>query len=292
MIRSMTGFGRSEYIDEDKKIAVEIKSVNHRYSDINIKMPRKFNQFEAAMRNVLKDYIIRGKVDIFVTYEDYAKSNLVVKYNKEIASEYIGYLEQMRGDFGLTEELKPTVIADFPEVFTLEEKSEIDSGLYTVIEKVLREAAEKFTEARALEGDNLKNDMLAKLSEMGKMVDTIEEMSPQLIEAYKEKLVGKVKEMIEAGSIDESRIAAEVVLYSDKICVDEEIVRLKSHIEAVKKILSEGGAVGRKLDFIVQEMNRESNTILSKSDSLAVTDIGIELKTGIEKIREQIQNIE
>ena len=292
MIRSMTGFGRSEYVDEDKKIAIEIKSVNHRYSDINIKMPRKFNQFEAAMRTVLKDYIERGKVDVFVTYEDYAKSNLVVKYNKVIAAEYIGHLEQMKQDFGLNEDFKPTVIADFPEVFSLEEKSEIDNSLYETIEKTLREAGENFSKARAVEGENLKNDMLAKLDEMAAMVDKIEEMSPTLIAEYKEKLTTKVKELIEAGSIDESRIAAEVVIYSDKICVDEEIVRLKSHIEGVKNILLGGGAVGRKLDFIVQEMNRESNTILSKSDSLAVTDIGIELKTCIEKIREQIQNLE
>ena len=286
MIRSMTGFGRSEYVDEDKKIAIEIKSVNHRYSDINIKMPRKFNQFEAAMRTVLKDYIERGKVDVFVTYEDYAKSNLVVKYNKEIAAEDIGHLEQLNEDF------KPTVIADFPEVFSLEEKSEIDNSLYETIEKTLREAGENFSKARAVEGENLKNDMLAKLDEMAAMVDKIEEMSPTLIAEYKEKLTTKVKELIEAGNIDESRIAAEVVIYSDKICVDEEIVRLKSHIEGVKNILLGGGAVGRKLDLIVQEMNRESNTILSKSDSLAVTDIGIELKTCIEKIREQIQNLE
>jgi uncharacterized protein (TIGR00255 family) len=292
MIRSMTGFGRSELLDENKKIVIEIKSVNHRYSDISIKMPRKFNQFEPAMRNVLKDYIVRGKVDVFVTYEDFAKSNLMVKYNKEIASEYINYLEQMRDDFGLKEELRPTVVADFPEVFSLEEKSEIDESLYKDIEKTLREAGESFSNARAMEGENLKNNLLIKLDEMSAMVNEIERMSPELIAAYKAKLSEKVKELIEAGAVDDQRIAAEVVIYSDKICVDEEIVRLKSHIDAVRKILNDGGDVGRKLDFIVQEMNRESNTILSKSDSLAVTDIGIEMKTCIEKIREQIQNLE
>ena len=292
MIRSMTGFGRSELLDENKKIVIEIKSVNHRYSDISIKMPRKFNQFEPAMRNVLKDYIVRGKVDVFVTYEDFAKSNLMVKYNKEIASEYINYLEQMRDDFGLKEELRPTVVADFPEVFSLEEKSEIDESLYKDIEKTLREAGESFSNARAMEGENLKNNLLIKLDEMSAMVNEIERMSPELIAAYKAKLSEKVKELIEAGAVDDQRIAAEVVIYSDKICVDEEIVRLKSHIDAVRKILNDGGDVGRKLDFIVQEMIRESNTILSKSDSLAVTDIGIEMKTCIEKIREQIQNLE
>ena len=167
MIRSMTGFGRSELLDENKKIVIEIKSVNHRYSDISIKMPRKFNQFEPAMRNVLKDYIVRGKVDVFVTYEDFAKSNLMVKYNKEIASEYINYLEQMRDDFGLKEELRPTVVADFPEVFSLEEKSEIDESLYKDIEKTLREAGESFSNARAMEGENLKKKVLPVIKDLG-----------------------------------------------------------------------------------------------------------------------------
>ena len=196
MIRSMTGFGRSELLDENKKIVIEIKSVNHRYSDISIKMPRKFNQFEPAMRNVLKDYIVRGKVDVFVTYEDFAKSNLMVKYNKEIASEYINYLEQMRDDFGLKEELRPTVVADFPEVFSLEEKSEIDESLYKDIEKTLREAGESFSNARAMEGENLKNNLLIKLDEMSAMVNEIERMSPELIAAYKAKLSEKVKELV------------------------------------------------------------------------------------------------
>ena len=204
----MTGFGRSEYVDEDKKIAIEIKSVNHRYSDINIKMPRKFNQFEAAMRTVLKDYIERGKVDVFVTYEDYAKSNLVVKYNKVIAAEYIGHLEQMKQDFGLNEDFKPTVIADFPEVFSLEEKSEIDNSLYETIEKTLREAGENFSKARAVEGENLKNDMLAKLDEMAAMVDKIEEMSPTLIAEYREKLTTNVKELIEEGCLLQGNITS------------------------------------------------------------------------------------
>ena len=198
----------------------------------------------------------------------------------------------MRDDFGLKEELKPTVVADFPEVFSLEEKADIDVSLYEDIEKTLREAGESFSNARAMEGENLKNNLLIKLDEMSAMVNEIERMSPELIAAYKAKLSEKVKELIESGAVDEQRIAAEVVIYSDKICVDEEIVRLKSHIDAVRKILNDGGDVGRKLDFIVQEMNRESNTILSKSDSLAVTDIGIEMKTSIEKIREQIQNLE
>lgn len=292
MIKSMTGFGRSEIINEERKIIIEMKSVNHRYSDINIKMPKKLNCFEAAMRNRLKKYIQRGKVDIFITYEDYSKSKMAVKYNKDLATEYVAYLNQIRTDFGLYEELKPTVIARFPEVFSLEEQSENNEEIYEFIEKALDEAGERFVESRITEGENLKKDLLEKLDSMAKLVAEIEAISPQLIADYKQKLTDKIAELLGDSNIDESRIATEVTIYADKICVDEEIVRLKSHIEAVRNILTEGGAVGRKLDFIVQEMNREANTILSKSGSLSVTDIGINLKTDIEKIREQIQNIE
>lgn len=292
MIKSMTGFGRSEIIDEERKIIIEMKSVNHRYSDISIKMPKKLNCFEAAIRNHLKNYIQRGKVDIYITYEDYSRSKMTVKYNKELAAEYVGYLNQIRTDFGLYEELKPTIVARFPEVFTLEEQSGIDDEIYGFIENALDEAAGRFVESRLAEGENLKKDLLEKLDGMSVLVSKIEAVSPQLIADYKKKLTDKIEELLGDSNVDETRIATEVTIYADKICVDEEIVRLKSHIDGVKKILTEGGAVGRKLDFIVQEMNREANTILSKSGSLAVTDIGINLKTDIEKIREQIQNIE
>lgn len=292
MIKSMTGFGRSEIINEERKIIIEMKSVNHRYSDISIKMPKKLNCFEANMRTCLKKYIQRGKVDVYITYEEYGTSKKNVKYNKELAAEYVGYLNQIGADFGLVEELKPTVIARFPEVFSLEEQSEDNDEIYGFIEKALDEAGKRFVESRIMEGENLKKDLLDKLSHMSSLVAEIEAISPQLISEYKAKLTEKIEDLLTDNNIDDNRIAMEVTIYADKICVDEEIVRLKSHIDAVAKILTEGGAVGRKLDFIVQEMNREANTILSKSGSLSVTDIGIDLKTNIEKIREQIQNIE
>ena len=292
MIRSMTGFGRSETVDDEKKIIIEMKSVNHRYSDFTIKMPRRFNRYEAEMRNVLKENIERGKVDVFITFESLKKSNFSVRYNRDIATEYFNYLSDMRQDFKLTEDFKPTVLARFPEVLTLEEDFDADDELYPDLEKTLRDAIANFTKAREVEGENLKNDMLAKLSRMSELVAIIEEMSPRIIEEYKQKLTQKISELMGDNQVDEARVMTEVTIYADKIAVDEEITRLKSHVSSCQNILNEGGAVGRKMDFIIQEMNREANTILSKSDSLKGTDIGIELKTIIEKIREQVQNIE
>ena len=293
MIQSMTGFGRAELIDEKRKLIVEMKSVNHRYADITIKMPRRLNRFEAAVRNVLKDYISRGKVDIFITYENLAEAEVAVRYNRDIAAEYVKYFREMSEEFALQEELKPTAIGRFPEVFSLEESSEEnDDELYSCLEQVVRKAGEQFAQARAAEGENLKKDLLDKIEDMRKLVDRIEELSPKILEDYKTRLREKLDEFIQRNDVEESRIAAEVTIFADKICVDEEMVRLRSHVDAVRSILEEDGAVGRKLDFIVQEMNREANTTLSKAGSLDVTDIGIEMKTLIEKIREQIQNLE
>ena len=292
MIKSMTGFGRSEMINEDRKIVVEIKAVNHRYCDMNVKLPKKLNYFETTIRNFLKEYIQRGKVDVFIVYEDYTKSNVCVKYNKEIAAEYVAHLNSMVDDFGLVSDLKPSVIGRFPEVFSLEEKAEDEEVIWEYLKSSIEEAAVKFVESRITEGENLKNDLISKLDDMLEMVGFIEAKSPEIIAEYKKKLTDKIAELTANAQIDESRIATEVTIFADKVCVDEEIVRLKSHIESTKAILIEGGSVGRKLDFIAQEMNREANTILSKSNSLQISDVGINLKTEIEKVREQIQNIE
>lgn len=288
----MTGFGRSEMVNEDKKIVVEIKAVNHRYCDMNVKLPKKLNYFESTIRTSLKDYINRGKVDVYITYEDYTKSNFCVKYNKEVANEYVSYMKEMVADFGVRDDLTATALGRFPEVFSLEEQSDNQELIWEGLETVIKDAAEKFVNSRIVEGENLKNDLINKLDNMLEMVGFIEEKSPQIIAEYKQKLIEKIDELAVNTQIDESRIAMEVTLFADKVCVDEEIVRLKSHIEGTKKILNDGGSVGRKLDFIVQEMNREANTILSKSNSLEVSDVGINLKTEIEKVREQIQNIE
>lgn len=292
MIKSMTGFGRAEVMEENRKFTVEIKSVNHRYFDVNIKMPKKLGFFESAIRNLLKEYMQRGKVDVFITYEDYNENNVALKYNEEIAREYLTHLNAMAEQFDLQNDITVGKLSKYPEVFTMEEQDVDEKELWSVLEKALRQACEQFVASRIAEGENLKKDLVEKLDEMLKNVDFIEERSPQILSDYRSRLEAKVKELLEDTQIDDGRIAAEVTIYADKICVDEETVRLRSHIQGTKDALEEGGSIGRKLDFIAQEMNREANTILSKANDLAISDTGIELKTNIEKVREQIQNIE
>lgn len=292
MINSMTGFGRYEAVRDKMKIAVEMKAVNHRYLDINIKIPKKLSNFESAIRTILKEYIHRGKVDVFVTYEDFSETTSALQYNEALAGEYLKYMRHMAETFHLHDDVSASVLARFPDVFVMEEQDADETELKEILEEAVHGAAVQFVESRTKEGENLKNDLMAKLDEMLAGVAFIETQSPQIIAQYREKLKAKVRELLEDKQLDDSRIAAEVTIFADKICVDEELVRLRSHIEAVKKELTVGGSVGRKLDFIAQEMNREANTILSKSSDLAVSDTGIELKTSIEKVREQIQNIE
>ncbi len=288
----MTGFGRAEYLDEKRKITAEIKAVNHRYLDCSIKMPKKLGFFEASIRTLLKEYIQRGKVDIFITYEDYTGSNYNLKYNADMARAYMTYLAQMAEEFGIENDVRVSTLSRYPEVFSLEEENADEDEIWSDLEKVIREAASSFVDARIKEGENLKRDLCEKLDTMLTYVDEIEKRAPEIIEAYKKDLCDKVSELLADGRIDDQRILGEVTLYADKICVDEEIVRLRSHISTSRDILGEGGSVGRKLDFIAQEMNREANTILSKSSDLLTSDIAINLKTDIEKVREQIQNIE
>ena len=292
MVKSITGFGRSERVTDAYKIVVEMKSVNHRFCDINIKLPKKISFFETNIRTYLKKYIERGKVDVFITYEDFSDDNVKLKYNKDVAEKYMGYFEEMSKDFGIENSITPAQLGGFHDVFTVEEQAVDQDELWKIIETSLDEAAKMFVQSRITEGENLKKDMIDKLDGMRAAVDYIEEISPELVEEYRRKLTDKITEVIDNPVIDENRIATEVVIYADKICVDEETVRLKSHISSTKKILEDGGSVGRKLDFIAQEMNREANTILSKANSLDVSDKAIQLKTDIEKVREQIQNLE
>ena len=292
MIKSMTGFGRHEMVTDECKISVEIKAVNHRYLDLGIKMPKKFNYFEASMRTLLKDHIQRGKVDIFVTYEDYTDAKVFLKYNRSLAQEYMDSFKKMSDDFGIDNDVKVSMLARCPEVLTMEEVPEDEEHMWELLKDALLKACEGFVESRIREGENLKNDLIGKLDYMLELVDFIEERSPIIMKDYRERLENKVKELLEDKQIDDARIATEVTIFADKICVDEETVRLRSHIKATKDALEAGGSIGRKLDFIAQEMNREANTILSKANDLEISDTGINLKTDIEKVREQIQNIE
>ncbi|MEH2948414.1 YicC/YloC family endoribonuclease [Sporofaciens sp. JLR.KK001] len=293
MIKSMTGFGRCEVSEGERKFTVEMKGVNHRYLDVNIRMPKKLNFFETAIRNLLKQSIQRGKVDIFITYEDLSENQMSLKYNEKLAGEYMDYFSQMEESFSLDNDIRVSTLLRCPEVLTMGEQAVDDEELWNGLKKALEGATSQFVESRTLEGEHLRNDIIKKLDGMLDLVGYIEERAPKIIAQYREKLENKVRELLSDTQIEEGRIAAEVVIFADKICTDEEVVRLRSHVVHMKETLkSEENGIGRKLDFIAQEMNREANTILSKANDLEVSNVGIDLKTEIEKVREQIQNIE
>ena len=293
MIKSMTGFGRCEYAKGERRFVVEMKGVNHRYLDVNIRMPKKLNFFETAIRNLLKQSVQRGKVDIFISYEDLSESQVALKYNETMAGEYLRYFHEMEESFGLENDIRVSTLSRCPEVLTMEEQAVDEEELWNELKQALDGAISQFVETRGTEGENLKKDLIEKLDGMVKLADQIEERSPQILSEYRQKLETKVKELLADTQIEEGRIAAEVVMFADKICTDEEVVRLRSHILHMKETLqSDESGIGRKLDFIAQEMNREANTILSKANDLETSNIGIDLKTEIEKVREQIQNIE
>lgn len=289
----MTGFGRCEVSEGDRKFTVEMKGVNHRYLDANIRMPKKLNFFDSAIRTVLKQYVTRGKVDIFITYEDLTENQVALKYNESLAKEYLDAFKKMEETFGLENDIRVSTVSRCPEVLTMEEQSADEDELWKGLKKALEGALKQFVETRGIEGENLKNDIIAKLDGMSEKVACIEVRSPEIVTEYRAKLEEKVKELLADTQMDEGRIAAEVVIFADKICTDEEVVRLKSHIAHMKETFAtEENGIGRKLDFIAQEMNREANTILSKANDIEVSNYAIDLKTEIEKVREQIQNIE
>ncbi|MDE7307984.1 MAG: YicC family protein [Lachnospiraceae bacterium] len=302
MIKSMTGFGRYERTEDGRRLTIEIKSVNHRYFDAAIKLSRSFCAFENNLRNILKKYAVRGKIDVFVSYEDMGSTNVSLKFNKALAEEYLECFREME-KLGLKNDITVASLSKFPEVLTMQDSRIDEEEMRIFFEQTMERACELFVESRIREGENLRKDILKKLEGMMIHVTFIEERFPRILEEYRQKLKDKMGELLENSQIDEARIATELVLFADKICVDEEIVRLKSHISAMKEELQNGmdskinettGSInhGKKLDFLAQEMNREANTILSKANNLEITNHGIELKTDIEKIREQVQNIE
>ncbi|MCD7981161.1 MAG: YicC family protein [Clostridiales bacterium] len=292
MIKSMTGFGRSEGADALRRITVEIKSVNHKYFDANIRMPRRLNFFDTAIRSVLKEYIQRGKADVFLTYEDLSGHTMSVRYNRDLAGEYLSYLREMSADFELEDDVRVGTLSRFPEIFSMEDAPMDEAEIRPLLEKTLREALDQFVASRVREGEHLKTDITEKLQGMLLNVDRIEERAPGILNDYRTRLEEKAAELLGDTSIDEACLASELIIFADRICTDEETVRLRAHILSMLDALQNEGSVGRKLDFIAQEMNREANTILSKANDLQTSEIAIDLKTEIEKIREQIQNIE
>lgn len=292
MIQSMTGFGRGEATDDKYKITIEMKSVNHRYLDVSIRSPRKLNCFESEIRNQIKTFANRGKVDVFINLEVIEKNNGGVHYNSDVASAYLKGLSQIAEEFDLDNKVNAYQLSRYPDVFTAEEEEYDEEALLALLQSALKQAGQQFKESRTTEGATLYLDIQSKLENISKVVEHIVERSPQLVEEHRKKLTEKVQELLGDTKIDEAVLATELIVYSDKICVDEEMVRLRTHIKHVSETLQEGENVGRKLDFLIQEMNREANTTLSKANDIDIANYGIELKTEIEKIREQIQNIE
>ena len=291
-LKSMTGFGRAEVSNDQYRLSVEVKSVNSRFLDLSIKMPKKFNALEANIRNTVKEYISRGKVDLFITYESFSEKGKALRLDLPLAKEYLESMRTLVDALGVEDNVKVTNLAALPDVLVLSEESEDEDALWESLKPSLVGALERFAETRVMEGENLQKDLLGKLSEMEAIVNRIDERSPEITAAYEVRLRAKVSELLKGTGIDEARIVQEVTIYSDKICTDEERVRLHSHIKNMRTKLQNGGLVGRELDFVAQEMNREANTTLSKANDLIVSEDAIGLKTLIEKIREQIQNLE
>lgn len=292
MIKSMTGFGRYETVTDEYRIAVEIKSVNHRYCDLNIKLPKKFNEIENTLRMMMKEIAERGKVDVYVSYEDYAGKGTHVHYHPQIAKEYVKVAAQVAEEFELHNSLSAERLLGFADVISLEEESNDLESVFPIVMQTLQKAGEQFIASREREGEQLYQDIKGKLAYLLTLVAQVEERSPQMLQEHRQKLLEKVQELLGDRKIDEGILATELIVYADKVCVDEETVRLRSHIDAMSETLDMQEAIGRKLDFIAQEMNREANTILSKANDKELSGIAINLKTEIEKIREQIQNIE
>ena len=292
MLKSMTGFGRAEVSKDDRKVSVEMKSVNHRYLELGIKIPKKLNFLEGSIRNELKKYVERGKVDIYISYENLGEGNECVRYNPTLAREYFECYQKISEELGIDNDIKTSHIMRSPDVITIESEEDNEDIITELVIQAVDEAASKLVETREIEGEHLKTDLFGKLDRMISNVEFITEKSPVIVAEYREKITTKIRELLEDAQIDESRIAQEVTIFADKVCVDEELVRLDGHIKAMKEALDAGGTIGRRLDFIAQEMNREANTTLSKTTDSEISDRAIELKTDIEKVREQIQNIE
>lgn len=292
MVKSMTGFGRCELAEEGRKITVEMKAVNHRYNEVSVKLPKRLSSCEIMVRNTLKKDISRGKVDVFVSYEDETEGKSCVRYNSELAREYYENLLRMAEEFPIENDIRISSLSRYPEVLTIVGETQDEEALVQLLERTLCGAMEQFVESRINEGQRLCEDLTAKCGRVLSLVAEVEKRSPQIVQEYHRKISAKVAELLGDTKIDERVLATEIAVFADKVCTDEETVRLRSHVANMLDTFRQGENAGRKLDFVAQEMNREANTILSKANDITVSNIAIDLKTEIEKIREQIQNIE
>lgn len=290
-MKSMTGFGRARYENNNRIYNIEIKSVNHRYNDITIKLPRSISYLEEKIKKEISSKISRGKVDVFVNFDNNSAEGKDIRINKELAGIYIKELKELASQNGISLDIPVTEISKFPDVLTIENVEDEDT-IWNEVSLCLNEAINNFIEMRENEGNKIKEDLSARIEKVLNKVCEISTYSTGLVDEYVVKLETRIKEILNKDIVDKDRLAQEVVIYADKCSVEEEITRLKSHINQFKELLNVDTPIGKKIDFLIQEMNRETNTIGSKSGSLSITNLVIDMKTELEDIREQIQNIE
>ena len=291
MIKSMTGFGRGKYENEGRTYTVEIKSVNHKYSDINVRLPRFLNSVEDKIRKRVAEVISRGKIDIFISFENYSSSGTTIRINKELAKEYIKELKSLAEEADLRFDLNVIDVSKFPEILKLEDEDN-DELIAQEVMIAVDDALEKFISMRELEGQKLVEDIERRIYLIQEKVNEVSNFSSTLVEEYMTRLQTRVNELLAPGVVDEARLMQEIVIFSDKSSIEEELTRLKSHISQLLELIKQSSPIGKKIDFLIQEINREVNTIGSKANSLDITNKVIEIKTEVENIREQIQNIE
>lgn len=292
MIKSMTGFGRGHKVLNGRDITVEIRSVNHRYYEFSSRLPRSLNYVEERLKSLLQGRISRGKVEVSVLLNNVEAADEKITINRDVVREYIEALRSVKGEFGLTDDLALSNVLRIPDAFTVVKTETDEEQLWEDIKSTAEEALEHFISMRENEGARMKQDVLSRLAKIEEWVGVVETRSPQVVEDYRKRLYDKMCEVLSSSNIDENRILLEAGIFSEKTAVDEETVRLRSHIAQFRSMLESGEPVGRNLDFLVQEMNRETNTIGSKVQDIEVTRIVVDQKSEIEKIREQIQNIE
>lgn len=291
-MKSMTGFGRAKLEKNNRIYTIEIKSVNHKYSDITIKMPRTFSYLEDKIKKEISSNIARGKIDVYISFENYSEEGKQVIINQELVNEYMNQFKILAEQNNLSLDIPVTEITKLPDVLILKETEEAEDIIENELLECLKEAINNFTNMREQEGNKIKEDLKVRIEKIEKEVEKISEYSTRLVEEYVVKLEQRIKELLKTDVVDEARLATEVVIYADKCSVEEELTRLRSHIAQFKNMLEETKPIGKKIDFLIQEMNRETNTTGSKSGSLEITNLVINIKTELEDIREQVQNIE
>lgn len=292
MIKSMTGYGSARGQIDGLSVLVELKSVNNRYLDVSVHMPRIFIFAEDALKSAVQDHITRGKVDVFVTVDSSQADDVAVKVNEPLLRGYVDAVRHIAEEYDLAFDLTAASASRFPDVLTAEKKDMDADAVAQALLAIAEEALRDFDSMREREGTKLREDVTARLGEIEALVSAVETAAPQTVTAYRERLRQKMEEVLQGAGVDENRLLQEAAIYADHIAVDEETVRLRSHIAQLKKMLDTGSPIGRKIDFLIQEFNREANTIGSKCQSTEVAHVVVDLKSDIEKIREQIQNIE